>query len=171
MSFTSPVERAVPNRLADERDALAQQLDFHRATLLRKLDGLDDEQLRRPMTASGLSLLGLVKHLAETEHGWFLKIYGGVAEPDLFPGDDSDPDADFRLGPDETAAIVVGQYLRTNDRARAVVAAGELDDVVRTPGGAEANLRAILLHLIQETARHNGHADIIREAIDGTTGD
>ncbi|MGW6276393.1 DinB family protein [Kribbella sp. NPDC055071] len=170
MVFTSPVERAVPNRLADERDALVQQLDFHRATLLGKLDGLDDEQLLRPMTASGLSLLGLVKHLAETEHGWILRIYGGVAEPDLFPSD-GDPDTDFHIGPAETADIVVGQYLRTNERARAVVAAGELDDVVATPSGAEANLRAILLHLIQETARHNGHADIIREAIDGTTGD
>lgn len=165
----SPVERAVPNRLADERDALTQQLDFHRATLLRKLEGLDDEQLRRPMTASGLSLLGLVKHLAETEHGWFLKIYAGSPEPDLFPAD-GDPDSDFRLGPDETADIVIGQYLRTCERARAVVAAGELDDVVTTPSGAEANLRAILVHIIQETARHNGHADIIREAIDGATG-
>ncbi len=70
----------MPNRLADERDALTQQLDFHRATLLRKLEGLDGEPLHRPMTASGLSLLGLVKHLAETEHGWFLKIYGGPVE-------------------------------------------------------------------------------------------
>jgi uncharacterized damage-inducible protein DinB len=169
MVFSSPVERAVPNRLATERDALTQQLDFHRATLLRKLEGLDDEPLRRPMTASGLSLLGLVKHLAETEHGWFLKIYGGLPEPDLFPTD-GDPDADFHLGPDETADVVVGQYLQTCERARAVVAAGELDEVVTTPSGAEANLRAILVHMIQETARHNGHADIIREAIDGATG-
>jgi uncharacterized damage-inducible protein DinB len=169
MVFTTPVERATPNRLADERDALIQQLDFHRATLLRKLDGLDDEQLRRPMTASGLSLLGLVKHLAETEHGWFLKIYAGLPEPDLFPTD-GDPDAEFRVGPNESADTLVGQYLRTCERARAVVAAGELDDVVTTPWGAEAKLRAILVHMIQETARHNGHADIIREAIDGTTG-
>ncbi|HET6294708.1 MAG TPA: DinB family protein [Kribbella sp.] len=163
------MERAVPNRLAHEREALTQQLDFHRATLLRKLEGLDGEQLRRPMTASGLSLLGLVKHLAETEHGWFLRIYGGLPEPDLF-STDGDPDADFRVGPDETADALVGQYLLTCERARAVVAAGGLDDVVRTPSGAEANLRAILVHMVQETARHNGHADIIREAIDGTTG-
>jgi uncharacterized damage-inducible protein DinB len=169
MVFTSPVERAVPNRLADERDALTEQLDFHRATLLRKLEGLDDEPLRRPMTASGLSLLGLVKHLAETEHGWFLKIYAGLPEPDLFPTDGA-PDADFRVGPDETADVVVGQYLRTCERARAVVAAGQLDDVVTTPSGAEANLRAILVHMAQETARHNGHADIIREFLDGATG-
>jgi uncharacterized damage-inducible protein DinB len=169
MVFTSPVERADPNRVADERDALTQQLDFHRATLLRKLEGLEGEPLRRPMTASGLSLLGLVKHLAETEHGWFLKIYGGLPEPDLFPTD-GDPDSDFHVGPDETSDVLVGQYLRTCDRARAVVAAGDLDDVVTTPSGAEANLRAILVHMIQETARHNGHADIIREAIDGATG-
>jgi uncharacterized damage-inducible protein DinB len=169
MVFTSPVERLSPNRLADEREALTQQLDFHRATLLRKLEGLEGEPLRRPMTASGLSLLGLVKHLAETEHGWFLKIYAGLTEPDLFTTD-GDPDADFRLGPDETADVVVGQYLRTCERARVVVASGDLDDVVTTPSGAEANLRAILVHMIQETARHNGHADIIREAIDGTTG-
>ncbi|MEV8376751.1 DinB family protein [Kribbella sp. NPDC056861] len=170
MVFTSPVERATPNRLADERDALTQQLDFHRATLLLKLEGLDDEQLRRPMTASGLSLLGLVKHLAETEHGWFLKIYAGLPEPDLFPTDDSDPEAEFRAGPDETTDAIVAQYLRTNERARAVVAAGNLDDIVTTPWGAEVNLRAILIHLVQETARHNGHADLIREALDGRTG-
>ncbi|MGW6197135.1 DinB family protein [Kribbella sp. NPDC055110] len=169
MGFSSPVERGVPDRVADERDALTQQLDFHRATLLRKLEGLDDEPLRRPMTASGLSLLGLVKHLAETEHGWFIRIYGGLPEPDLFPTD-NDPDADFRLGPDQTADVLVGQYLKTCERARAVVAAGGLDDVVTTPWGAEVNLRAVLVHMIQETARHNGHADIIREAIDGATG-
>ncbi|WP_433013576.1 DinB family protein [Kribbella sp. CA-294648] len=163
------MERAVPDRLGDEREALTQQLDFHRATLLRKLEGLDGEQLRRPMTASGLSLLGLVKHLAETEHGWFLKIYGGSAEPDLFSVD-GDLNAEFHVGPDETADGLVGLYLRTNERARAVVAAGGLDDVVTMPWGAEVNLRAILVHMVQETARHNGHADIIREAIDGTTG-
>ncbi len=155
----------MPNRLADERDALTQQLDFHRATLLRKLEGLDGEQLRSPMTASGLSLLGLVKHLAETEHGWFLKIYGGLPEPDLFSAD-----AEFSIGPDEAADDLVAQYLRTCERARAIVATGGLDDVVTTPWGAEVNLRAILVHMVQETARHNGHADVIREAIDGVTG-
>ena len=170
MVFRSPVERVLPDRLAGERDALTQQLDFHRATLLSKLDGLDDESLRRPMTASGVSLLGLVKHLAETEHGWFVKIYARLPEADLYSTDD-DPDAEFRVGPDETTDALVGQYLRSCARARAVVAAGGLDDVVPTPWGAEVDLRAILVHMVQETARHNGHADIIREAIDGVTGD
>ncbi|MFI5732598.1 DinB family protein [Kribbella sp. NPDC051587] len=167
MVFTSSVERTSPDRLADERDALTQQLDFHRATLLRKLDGLDDEALRRPMTASGLSLLGLVKHLADTEHSWFIKIYGGSTEPDLYAGD---REAEFRAEPGETTDELVTQYLQVCERARSVVAAGDLNDVVTTPWGSEANLRAILLHMTQETARHNGHADIIREALDGTTG-
>jgi uncharacterized damage-inducible protein DinB len=163
--FTAPVERASPNRLAGEREMLTGQLDFHRATLLYKLEGLDDVQLRRQMTRSGLSLLGLVKHLASTEQGWFLKIYAGIEEPDLF-----DSEAEFRVDPDETADGLVRLYMRTCERAREVVAAGGLDDVVTTPWGAPVNLRAILAHMIQETARHNGHADIIREAIDGTTG-
>ena len=170
MVFRSPVERVLPDRLAGERDALTQQLDFHRATLLSKLDGLDDESLRRPMTASGLSLLGLVKHLAETEHGWFVKIYARLPEADLY-STDVDPDAEFRVGPDETTDALVGQYLRSCARARAVVAAGGLDDVVPTPWGAEVDLRAILVHMVQETARHNCHADIIRDAIDGVTCD
>ena len=169
MAFVSPVERVDPNRMAGEVEALAQQLDFHRATVLRKLDGLDDEMLRRPMTPSGVSLLGLVKHLAATEHGWLLKTYAALPEPDLYSADD-DENADFRVGPDETADAIVAQYLRVCERAREVVDAGDPDDVVRTPWGAEVNLRAVLLHLLQETARHNGHADIIREAIDGATG-
>lgn len=160
------MERVVPGRVVGERDALVQQLEFQRATLLTKLEGLDDDALRRAGTASGVSLLGLVKHLAATEHGWFLKIYGGVDEPELWAGE-----ADFRVEDGETAEVLVEQYLRVCERARAVVAAGELDDVVTTPSGAEANLRAILIHIVQETARHNGHADIIRESIDGTTGE
>ncbi|MEQ7127664.1 DinB family protein [Actinopolymorpha sp. B11F2] len=163
--FTASIERASPNRLAGEREMLTGQLDYHRATLLHKLEGLDDEQLRRQMTRSGLCLLGLVKHLAGTEQGWFLKIYAGIDEPDLY-----DPEADFRVNPDETVDGLVGLYLRTCQRAREVVATGRVDDVVTTPSGAPGNLRAILAHMIQETARHNGHADIIREAIDGATG-
>ncbi|MFD7153312.1 DinB family protein [Kribbella sp. NPDC059898] len=165
MVFSSPVERVSPGRVVGEREALGQQLEFQRATLVGKLDGLEDAELRRPMTGSGVSLLGLVKHLAATEHGWFIGVYAGVEEPELWPADE-----DFRVGVGETAEGLVGQYLRVCERAREVVAAGELDDVVRTPSGAEVNLRAILMHMVQETARHNGHADIIRESIDGATG-
>ena len=119
------------------------------------------------MTPSGLSLLGLVKHLAATEHGWFLNRYAGL--PDSPPFGD-DPDEDFRIGPDETTDGIVDAYLRTCQRARELIGGGDLDAVVRLPGGASVNLRAIVLHMIQETARHDGHADIMREELDGTTG-
>ncbi len=131
-----------------------------------KVDGLDDEALRRPMTPSGLSLLGLVRHLTVTEHGWFLSIYDG--KPD--PYDEGDDTAEFRVGADESTDAVLALYRHTCEQADALIAAGDLDDVVTTPWGAEVNLRAILVHLVQETARHNGHADLMREAIDGTTG-
>lgn len=151
--------------MAGEREALTQQLDFHRATLLMKLDGLDDEQLRRQGTASGLSLLGLVKHLALVEHGWFVIDFAGFDEPDVY-----DPDNSFEITPDDTTDSVVSTYLTACERARDIVAKASLDDACTTPWGERANLRAILVHLIEETARHNGHADIIRESIDGTTG-
>jgi uncharacterized damage-inducible protein DinB len=82
----------------------------------------------------------------------------------------SGPGSDFHVSPEETAEILVDRYTTTCQRARQVVASAELDDIVTTPWGATVNLRAILLHMIQETARHNGHADIIRESIDGMTG-
>ena len=158
--------RVDPDRVADERGALTQHLAYQRATLLSKVDGLDDESLRREMTASGLSLLGLVRHLTVTEHGWFLSIYAG--EPD--PYDIGDDTAEFRVGPGEPTDEVLALYRETCERADAVITAGDLDDVVITPWGAEVNLRGILVHLVQETARHNGHADLMREAIDGATG-
>jgi uncharacterized damage-inducible protein DinB len=160
------VIRVPPDRLADDRGTLVQHLAFQRATLLIKVDGLDDEALRRPMTPSGLSLLGLVRHLTVTEHGWFLVIFGG--EPD--PYVDLDEEAEFHVDRAEPTGAVLDLYRQTCARADEVVAAGDLDDVVTTPWGAPVNLRAILAHMIQETARHNGHADLVREAIDGTTG-
>ncbi|UFN45751.1 DinB family protein [Nocardioides okcheonensis] len=160
------MSRTPPDRLAGERDALTQHLAFQRATLLEKLDGLGDADLRRPMTASGLTLLGLVRHLTVTEHGWFLVIFAG--EPD--PYADLVDDAEFHVGDDEDTDEVLARYRETCARADAVVAAAGLDDVATTPWGAEVNLRAILTHMVQETARHNGHADLMRESIDGTTG-
>ena len=167
MGFESRVRRGDIDRMADERAALSQQLDFQRATLLIKLDGLDDDQLRRPMTPSGLSLLGLVRHLTATEHGWFLNTFGGLPDPP--PGGD-DPDADFLVGPDETADGIVSTYVRTCQRARELTSGADLDAVIHHGPGQSVNLRAIMLHMIQETARHAGHADIIRETLDGATG-
>jgi uncharacterized damage-inducible protein DinB len=112
----------------------------------------------------GVSLLGLVKHLTAAEHGWFLETYAGQ------PAGPVPAEAEFLVASTERVDELVASYLDACDRARAVVAAGSLDDVVRTEWGQSINLWAILVHMIEETARHNGHADIIREAIDGVTG-
>ncbi len=171
MTFASPIERNRPPRVGGERDALSAQLDFQRATLLWKLEGLDDEQLRRPMVPSGLSLLGLVKHLTAVEHGWFVVGFARTGEEHLFVRPDGS-EADFDLEVGDTTGSVVGAYVAACDRSRGVVAAAQsLDDRAPHPRGGEFDLRWLLLHMIQETARHNGHADIIRELIDGVTGD
>ncbi|MEU5990804.1 DinB family protein [Spirillospora sp. NPDC047418] len=152
-----------------EKESLKAALDRHRDVVLWKLQGLDEEQVRRPMTASGTSLLGMTKHLAAVEYGWFCETFGREAEP--LPFDDDDPDADLRVGPEDTTEAVVAFYRRA--RAAADLAIEELD--VETRGtawhGATVTLRWVLIHMVEETARHAGHMDIIRELIDGTTGD
>jgi uncharacterized damage-inducible protein DinB len=177
MTFTSPTKRSEPPEVADERESLTTWLDYHRDTLLWKLEGLDDEQLRRPMVPSGLTLLGLVKHLTAVEHSWFVVTFAGTGEPELFESED-DRDLDFHVQEDETTEATVNGYLRACERSREVVAAAaSLDETFRfvDPGwprdGQPGDLRWILVHMIEETARHNGHADIIRELIDGATGD
>jgi len=170
MTFKNPVERAWPPFVAAERAAIAGQLEFHRATILIKLDGLEDEQARRVMVPSGLSLLGLLKHMTETEHGWFAKIFARLDEPDIYATED-DPKAEWRAGPKDTIEAIASDYRRVCQRSRDIVAAApSLDQVVPIPWGDEIDLRGIMLHMVEETARHNGHADILRELIDGTTG-
>jgi uncharacterized damage-inducible protein DinB len=176
MAFSSPIERIDPPLVADEPRALGTWLDYHRATLLWKLDGLDDEQLRRPMVPSGVSLLGLVKHLTAVEHGWFARGVARTGEPRLFQ-DPNDPDADFHVREDETTEAIVTGYLEACDRSREIAArAPSLDETFeRTRLGQDdihsIDLRWVMIHMIEETARHNGHADIIRELIDGSTGE
>jgi uncharacterized damage-inducible protein DinB len=170
VTFTTPVRRVRPPRVAGEREALAAWLDYHRATLLQKLEGLDDEQLRRPMVPSGVCLLGLVKHLTAVEHGWFVVVFARTGERDLFVRADGS-EADFEIEEDENTESVVDGYLRACRRSREIAAAASLDDTAPHPRHGELDLRWILIHMIEETARHNGHADVIRELIDGVTGD
>jgi uncharacterized damage-inducible protein DinB len=171
MTFTSPVGRPEPAFVADERVALGAWLDYHRATLLTKLEGLDDEQLRRPMVPSGVCLLGLVKHLTAVEHGWFVVDFARSGEAHLFVREDG-TDADFVIEEGETTEAVVAGYLRACERSRQVLAAAEsIDETIVHPRIGEMDLRWILIHMIEETARHNGHADVIRELIDGVTGE
>jgi Protein of unknown function (DUF664) len=171
VAFIAPVERVDPPNVAGEREALDAWLDYHRATLLWKLEGLDDEQLRRPMVPSGVCLLGLVKHLTAVEHGWFVVRFAGSDEPHLFVRPDGS-DADFVIEEGDTTESVVAGYLGACERGRAIAGgAASLDQAVEHPRIGRIDLRWILLHMIEETARHNGHADIIRELIDGATGD
>jgi uncharacterized damage-inducible protein DinB len=162
--------------MAGERSLLTQTLDFHRATFLWKIDGLDREQLARTTAASDLTLAGLLKHLTLVEDHWFSVILAG-ARPDA-PWRDIDwdlgPDWEFRTAADDDPADLIAAYERTCARSRAAVdATTSLDDlsagVSRTRG--PFSVRWILVHMIAETARHNGHADLLREAIDGATGE
>jgi hypothetical protein len=171
VAFTSPVVRFDPPYKGGERESLASWLDFHRATLPLKLNGLDDDQLRRPMVPSGVCLLGLVKHLTAVEHYWFAAVFGQTGEPFMFE-DPDDVDADFHLRDGETTESLVDGYLRICDRSRQIAAGVEsLDATVGHPRRGDIDLRWVYLHMIEETARHNGHADIIRELIDGATGE
>ncbi|MFA1539411.1 DinB family protein [Actinomadura monticuli] len=152
-----------------EKESLRVALDRHRDVVLWKLQGLDEEQARRPMTPSGTSLLGLVKHLAAVEYGWFCETFGRETEP--LPFDDDDPEADLRVEPGETTAEIVAFYERARAASDRVI--GELDvEALGTAWhGAAVTLRWVLIHMVEETARHAGHMDVLRELIDGATGD
>jgi len=155
--------------VGDERSLLTAFLDHQRTVMLRKVADLDEHQLRRPGTPSGLTLLGMLKHLAYVERFWFRSVFAG--EDAVFPWTDGDPDADWRPEPDDTVESIAALYRDEIERARAIVAAASLDDQCTDPRGRTFDLRWILIHMIEETARHLGHADVIREAIDGATGD
>ena len=134
-----------------------------------KVDGLDDEQLRRQMTPSGTSLLGLVKHLGSVEYGWFCETFGRETEP--LPFREDDEDADLRIDADEKTADVLAFYGRARVAADQVIDELDVDSVGTAWFGDEVTLRWVLIHMIEETARHAGHMDILRELIDGASGD
>jgi uncharacterized damage-inducible protein DinB len=152
-----------------EKESLKVALDRHRDAVLWKLEGLDDEQLRRPMVPSGTSLLGLVKHLAAVEYGWFCDTFGREAEP--LPFDDDDPDADLRIEPGETTEGVLAFYGRARAAADQAIDELDIEDTGTAWFGEAVTMRWVLIHMVEETARHAGHVDILRELIDGMAGD
>ena len=163
--------RTDPPKAADELATLSGFLDYLREAIVVKVTDLDDEAQRRPMTPSGVSLLGIVKHLAYVERYWFAHVFAGVDVS--FPWTDEDPDADWRVEPNESSREVIDLYLAGCDRAREVVAASTPDQLSARSGraGEHFSLRWIVAHMIEETGRHAGHADILRELIDGRTGE
>lgn len=169
--------RQDPTEAADERTQLSQFLDYHRATMLMKVDGLDRAQMSATTAASDLTLAGLLKHLSLVEDDWFRVVLHGEELSSPWDGVDwdADPDWDFRTAVEDDPADLIALYEDACERSRqAVSSVASLDDLaVRSSRrtGQRFNLRWILLHMIEETARHNGHADLLREAIDGSTGE
>lgn len=153
----------------EERESLHVALDRHRDALLWKLDGLDDEALRRPMVPSGTSLLGLVKHLAAVEYGWFCLTFGRPTE--RLPFDEDDPEADLRVEPHETTEDILAFYERARKACDEVIGEIDIEETGTAWFGETVSMRWVLIHMVEETARHAGHADILRELIDGMTGD
>ena len=155
----------------DEKAVLEGMLDHYRALLLEICSGLSDEDLRRPMVPSGTSLLGIVKHLSFVERGWFQEHI--TNEPMELPFDpETDPDGDWRIEDHETTEQILDMYRASCEKSREVLAAVTPDDVVdRLPRRrADYKVRWILAHMLEETARHAGHADILREMIDNRIG-
>ncbi len=152
-----------------EKESLHASLNRHREVVLWKIEGLDDEQLRRPMTPSGTSLLGLVKHLGAVEYDWFCTTFGRQTE--RLPFSDEDPEADLRVTPDESSEHVLAFYARARAAADQVIVELDLEDQGTAWFGSDVTLRWVLIHLVEETARHTGHLDIVRELIDGAVGD
>ncbi|WP_344267203.1 DinB family protein [Actinomadura napierensis] len=155
--------------VGDEKESLQASLDRHRDVVLWKLDGLDDERVRRVMTPSGTTLLGLTKHLAAMEYSWFCETFGRETEP--LPLDDDDPEKDLRIEADETTAGIIAFYERARAAADQVIDELDLDTTGTSWSGRTVSLRWVLIHMIEETARHAGHLDVLRELIDGATGD
>ena len=165
-----PEWRTDPTFLLGEREMLEAWLDFHRATLRWKCEGLTDAQLKeRSVPPSSMSLIGLVRHMAEVERNWFRRVLMGEDAGGIFYTDDF-PDGDFDLLDEAVVAHDLAAWTAEIDVARANAATKSLDDTgIRR--GEPCSLRWIYVHMIEEYARHNGHADFIREQIDGQTGD
>jgi hypothetical protein len=166
--FDTPELAAV----ADERTMLGVFLDYYREAVKAKVRGVSEEDARRRLVPSATTLAGLIKHLCRVEVSWFQHRLAQIPSGDLpaLRWIDDDPDGDFRVAPHETVELIA-QYDEQCALSRQTAASFQLDDVVPHPYLGEVSMRWIYVHMIEETARHAGHADILREQLDGTTGD
>ncbi|MFF3324814.1 DinB family protein [Streptomyces sp. NPDC002889] len=166
-------DRPEPSTTAAERDMLEGWLEYHRETLILKCAGLSDEELRTAsVPPSALTLMGLVRHLADVERYWFREIMTGQDIAALYYSEE-DPDGDFRVTDENTWAQTHETWRAEVAAAREAVAHIGLDDLsgAKSSSGKSFSLRWIITHMIEEYARHNGHADLLRERIDGATGE
>ena len=171
MPWTAPsVERVEPPYVADERSRLDSWLDYHRATLLRKCAGLTGEQLAmRPVPSSALSLLGLVRHMAGNERIWFRIRFAGADVEDLYQSAEHPEGGEFALADPASAEADLATCTEEVVQAQMAVRGRSLDERFGDET-VTVDLRWLYAHMIDEYARHNGHADLIRELIDGATG-
>jgi hypothetical protein len=153
----------------DERSVLFGYLDYHRAVLARKAEGVTEEQSRRPACPpSDLTLLGLIRHMSEVERQWFRRWLLAEDVASIY----GDNDEEFYPPPEATLADALADYWNEIQITNRNLAVASLDDRgQREPDAGDRNLRRAIVHMIEEYARHCGHADLLRQAIDGLTGD
>jgi len=164
---------AAPLTTGDEKALLHAHLQLSRDALLWKLEGLGETELRRPMTGTGTSLLGLVKHLTGIEGAYFCDAFGRERPPLAWEADEDallGEFSDIYAKPDETADAIVASYRAATAAADQSIAALDLDATGRHHLGITVSLRWMLLTVLLDTARHAGHADVVREMIDGAAG-
>ena len=161
--------------LAEPKETLLDYLQNAREAMLWKLDGLSEYDARRPLTPTGTNLLGLVKHLASVELGYFGDTFGRPHGEHLpWHAEDADPNADLWVTPEETREDVVGLYRRAWAHAAETFVALDLEATGEVPWwppeSRTVTLHQVLVHMVAETCRHAGHADILREGLDGAAG-
>jgi hypothetical protein len=175
MTELAPDPELIPQ--ADEAAVLHSFLEYYRSVFLRKTDGLTEEQVRIAIEPSELTILGLVRHMAEVERGWFRRRIAGHLDQGMLYCAGADPDGDFHPADSDTLAAALAALRDEIEFARRAShgldpssCAIGIPPAQRIPGW-QPNVRWVMVHMIEEYARHCGHADLIREAIDGTTGD
>jgi len=170
MTSPGPVPPLAPDELVStggERQVLETFLDLYRDILKRKLAGLSDQQIRQRHVPSQTTLGGLVKHLSAVEREWFQVAFAGRPED---RADASAPDDGWTLSSEDTAASLLARYDQACAASRLIASGFSLDDCAPHPRLGQVSLRWIYVHMIEESARHVGHADILREQTDGATG-
>ncbi|MFE4513523.1 DinB family protein [Kitasatospora sp. NPDC056783] len=171
--MNEPNPRVDPPMVADEATTLTGFLDYHRDTLAQKCAGLTDDQLRlRSVPPSNLSLLGLVRHMAEVEQYWFQSVLLGQEIPEGHFWTEANEDGDFDDIDTADVAADFAVWRAEIEASRSAAAGLPLDTVgKKLRRGEPVTLRWILAHMVEEYARHNGHADLLRESVDGATGE
>ena len=165
----SPPAAGQPNSTGSERQVLEAFLDFHRQVLVSKVDGISENEARHRRVPSKTTLAGLLKHMIGVERGWFQEVLAGRKPEDIGPnvggGDES-----WDLAENETVSSLIREYEQACEQSRQTAERFALDDAVPEPDLGQVSLRWVYVHMIEETARHVGHADILREQTDGAAG-